>query len=141
LAATQLQDVPLVNQLARQAAMRNIGPMELRAIRPSVYLAAAKRASAQATKALSRGDFLKALGEKEAELVAHAMYRAARNIQKEADKMQRYLLRMSEDTALARLGKAGPHVPGSGAVYPRKVPAQNHAACSDRRTRELEEVD
>ena len=107
LAVTQLQDLPLINQLARRAALRNLALLEIRAIRPSVYLAAAKRASAAATNAAASGNYLKALGEKEAELVGHAMYRAARQIQNETEKMQRYLLRMSEDKALARLGKAG----------------------------------
>lgn len=107
LAVSQLQDLRLINELARQSANRTLSAQQIREIRPSLYLAAAKRASATAAKAVASGNFQQALAQKEAELVGHAMYRAAREIQKETEKMQRYLLRMSDDKALARLGKAG----------------------------------
>jgi hypothetical protein len=107
LAVSQLQDLRLINELARQSANRTLSAQQIREIRPSLYLAAAKRASAAAAKAVASGNFQQALAQKEAELVGHAMYRAAREIQKDTEKMQRYLLRMSDDKALARLGKAG----------------------------------
>jgi hypothetical protein len=107
LAASQLQDVRLAVELANLSAQRLLSTMELRAIRPAVFLAAAKRASLAAQRAATNGDFLVALGQKEAEFAAHAMYRNAKQVQATAEKQQRYLLRMGEDSSLARLGKAG----------------------------------
>lgn len=94
--------------IALDAAQRQLEAMKLRDIRPSVYLAAARSAGAKASREAAAGNFLAALGQKESELLNHLLYRESRKIQKEAQKQQRYLQKMTEDAARERLGKANP---------------------------------
>ncbi len=100
--------VDFFKSMALQVAQQQLAGMKLRDIRPSLYLAAARAAGARASRLAAAGDFAGALGQKEAELLNHLLYRESRDMQKEAQKQQRYLLRMTETPARERLGKASP---------------------------------
>lgn len=100
--------VDFIKAMATKVAQEQLQGMKLRDIRPSLYLAAARAAGARASRLAAAGDFQGALGQKESELLNHILYRESRDMQKVAQKQQRYLLRMTEDAARERLGKANP---------------------------------
>lgn len=105
---SQLAEVPtpsprVLNEIARRAVAKK----QLRALRPSEALAAERRAARAAIKAAAKGDYAAALQAKREQVLQAAMYRHVRDAQERAGKSVKYLRRMGQDKARAKLGKAG----------------------------------
>ena len=98
--------VETIDQIAAEARAVLRGKA-LRDIRPSAYLASARRESNLSAKRARVGDWEGAARSKRAELLNHELYRAAMRGMERARSDHAFLVRMNEDGAQAVFGKAG----------------------------------
>ena len=107
MAALMLMDPRAIADVAKQTAERTLAGQKLREIRPSLYLATARRKAQEAVTAATKGDYQTALLAKESELLNHALYREGKRLREEGDKQARWLQKLNGDARQAALGKAG----------------------------------
>ncbi len=106
-AISLLGSYKLLKQLAEQQAAQMLGKMRLRDIKPGQYAAAAKRNAQAATRYAAKGQYIEALGAKEAELANTALHSMAVDLRKNADKQADWLESRNKESAQAKLGLAG----------------------------------
>lgn len=107
MAALMLMDPRAIAEVAKQTAERTLAGQKLRDIRPSLYLATARRKAQDAIEASTKGDYQTALLAKESELLNHALYREGKRLREEGDKQARWLQKLNGTARQAALGKAG----------------------------------
>lgn len=94
------------DDVLRQAARERIAHTRVRDLQPSVFLAAAQRASQTATEAAARQLLDEAGQAKQQELFNLALYRAARAAQEAADAQREFLQSFLRDPARQRMAAA-----------------------------------
>lgn len=100
---------PVPAQALKEAARRTIAGKKARTIRADLYMYAEGKAGRAAFEAAAKGDFEKALVEKQRQILNHFLYHEARTAKEEIDATISYLRKMGKGAARARLGKAGAH--------------------------------
>ena len=93
--------------LVRAQARIMLDALPLRAIRPHVYLASARREGRLATQLIRTGSYQLAAETKRRELLNHELYTAALKRREDAEKVARFGESMLTERRQATLGKAG----------------------------------
>ncbi len=91
----------------RAAAQRRIDGTKVRDIKPTTFLTAARRASAQAVESAGAGDFTTAISMKRRELFNVELYRIANKALDEVEKTVDYMHGFGEAAKRGRIAKAG----------------------------------
>jgi len=94
-------------QMFRRAAAEKIASMQIRDVRPHVWLRAERKAAAEAFRAYERNDLEAAYEAKRRQMINFEMYRAAVKIHDEMQKTQRYFSKFESKKVQQRLGKGG----------------------------------
>ena len=91
----------------REAAAQQIGAKPVKEISPQLYLAAERKAARESFDAAAKGDFDTAADARTRQMLNHFLYFEAVKAREEADKIQKYAVKMGTATELGKLGKAG----------------------------------
>jgi hypothetical protein len=93
--------------MLKAGARAKIDSLQIRNIKPHVYLRAEQKAGREAFEAMERRDYQKAYAAKLRQIINHEMYRAALAVQKEMDSTRNFIARFEGTRKQRQLGKAG----------------------------------
>lgn len=93
--------------MLKAGARSKVETMQIRHIKPHVYLRAEQKAGREAFEALERRDYAKAYAAKLTQIINHEMYRASLAVQKEMESTRNFIARFEGPRKQRQLGKAG----------------------------------
>ena len=93
--------------MLKQGARAKVQTMQIRHIKPHVYLRAEQKAGREAFEAMERRDYAKAYAAKLTQIINHEMYRAALAVQKDMESTRNFIARFEGPRKQRQLGKAG----------------------------------
>lgn len=94
-------------RMFRRAAAEKIASMQIRDVRPHIWLRAERKAAGDAFRAYERNDLEAAYEAKRRQIINFEMYRAAVKVHDEMQKTQRYFSKFESKRVQQRLGKGG----------------------------------